>query len=165
MLVFFLTFSISGNLFSQNEKFKAAFIYNFTKYVEWSAIDKDGYFIIGVYGSTEVARHLNVVANKMKVGNQPIKVKVFKTVADVEKCHLLYVPNNKSKELNSIVQLPHLKSTLIVGDRSETISFGAGISFYTNDGEVKFEVSKNNIDKAGLKVNPALLILGKANTM
>lgn len=149
-------------LSAQQEKFKAVFIFNFTKYIEWSPADKQGDFIIGVIGSTEITKHLISVAQKMKVGNQPIVVKQYRSVEEVDRCHLLYISPDKSVELNKAILKFVNKNTLIITDKNGLIKQGSGINFYSDEGELKFEVSKNNIEKTGLKINPALLILGKS---
>jgi hypothetical protein len=147
--------------FSQDEKFKAVYLYNFTKYIEWSAPSKQGDFVIGVLGNSDIFEPLKVVAEKMKVGNQPIVVKRFNSPDEIGRCQLLFVPENKINQL-SIILAKSISNILIVSDKKGMISQGSGICFYMDNTELKFEVSKPNIEKQGLKVNPALLVLGKS---
>lgn len=159
-LIVFLSFSIS--VLAQQEKFKAVLIFNFTKYIEWSPEEKQGNFIIAVVGSQEMVKHLEIIASKMKVGNQPIEVKYYNSFAEIGKCHLVYISPYKSNEVNSQLN-KNSKSLLIVTDKNGMIQQGSGINFFSKNGEVKFEISKNNIEKNGLKINPALLLLGKSS--
>lgn len=155
--------AISINLHSQQERFKAVFIFNFTKYIEWSASDKQGDFVIGVIGTTAIVKDLEVIARKMKVGNQPITIRQFRTVDEVERCHLLYISPDRSNDLAKALIKFSSRNTLIITDKHGMIKQGSGINFYSDEGEVKFEISKNNIEKNGLKINPTLLLLGKSS--
>ena len=152
------TFSV----YSQQERFKAVFIFNFTKYIEWSPAERQGDFIIAVVGNTPMIKDLDMIARKMKVGNQPIVVRQYRSVEEIERCHLLYIAPDKSNEIMKATLKFASKNTLIVTDKNGLIKQGACINFYSDEGEVKFEVSKNNIEKYGLKVNPTLLLLGKS---
>ena len=161
-IIFFLFFALMHlHVFSQQEKFKAVFIFNFTKYIEWSATSKQGDFVIGVIGSSEIVQHLELVARKMKVGNQPITVRQYKTIEEIDRCHLLYITPDKSNEIAKASIRFANKNLLIISDKNGMIKSGSGINFYSDGGEVKFEISKVNIEKNGLKINPALLLLGK----
>ena len=161
ILFVFTLLLLSASAFSQQEKFKAIYIYNFTKYLEWSPSYKEGNFVIGIIGNSEISNHLEIVAQKMKVGNQPIVVKRYNSIEDIDKCHLLFISFDKSSELKSILEKMENKNTLVVTDKNGMGKQGSGINFYNDDGELKFEISKQNIEKAGLKISPALLILGK----
>jgi hypothetical protein len=149
-------------LHAQEEKFKAVLLFNFTKYIEWSPADKQGYFIIAVVGSQEMTRHLEIIAEKMKVGTQPIMVRYYSSAKEVEKCHMVYLSPYKSDEFSTLIQkFPH-NNVFFVTDKNGMIGQGSCINFYSKNGEVKFEISKENINKTGLKINPALLMLGKS---
>jgi hypothetical protein len=162
LIFLFLTLLVFFQSFAQEEKFKAVLLFNFTKYIEWSPADKQGYFIIAVVGSQEMTRHLEIIAEKMKVGNQPIMVRYYSSASEVEKCHMVYLASFKSSEFNTLIQkFPH-NNMFFVTDKNGMIGQGSCINFYSKNGEVKFEISKENINKTGLKINPALLILGKS---
>jgi hypothetical protein len=49
------------------------------------------------------------------------------------------------------------RNTLIITERNGLISKGAGINFVMNDGKQKFQLSKINLQKSGLKVNAELV--------
>lgn len=159
--ILFLYFNFL-NSNGQEEKFKAVFIFNFTKYIEWAPSNKQGDFVIGVLGNSEIVRHLEVVASKIKVGNQPITVKKFNSVDEVEHCQLLYITPERSADLPKAIQKFINKNTLIVTDKNGLIKQGSCINFFSDEGEVKFEISKTNIEKNGLKINPTILLLGKS---
>lgn len=88
---------------AQNEKFKALFMYNFTKYVEWPVASKSGNFVVGVLGNSPISDELKVIAAKQKIGTQTMVVKVCANVADTEGCQMLYIPSSKSDLLADLM--------------------------------------------------------------
>lgn len=74
-LLFLFVSSIATN--AQNEKFKALFLYNFIKNIEWPQAYKQGDMIIGVMGNTPIIKELETITSSQKAGNQMMKVKVF----------------------------------------------------------------------------------------
>ena len=147
---------------AQNEKFKALFLYNFTKYIEWPASQRQGDFIIGVIGSSPLAKELETIAGKQKVGSQNIVVKVFASVDAIENCQIVYLPTNKSSQIGAVVAKLSGKATLIISDKEGLALQGAGINYISDGDKLKYEVNRGTIEKKGLSVSNALLSLGIA---
>jgi hypothetical protein len=160
LLIFTLGFCALQLVHAQNEKFKALFMYNFTKYIEWPASVRQGDFVIGVLGNSSLTKELETIASKQKVGSQAIVVKVFNDVKDIDNCHILYISPGKSSVINSAVDKLNGKSTLIISDKNGLALQGAGINYVSDGDKIKYEINKKNIDKHGLTVNSALLALG-----
>lgn len=159
-LLLFLGFIGLSNTDAQNEKFKALFMYNFTKYIEWPAIQRQGNFVIGVLGNSAITPELETIAGKQKVGSQNIVVKTFATVDKVENCQILYLPASKSSQIGQVVAKLSGNSTLIVADKSGLALQGAGINYVMDGDKLKYEINKKNIESRGLTVSNSLLSLG-----
>ena len=160
LLLFLCALFFIAGASAQNEMFKALFMYNFTKDIDWPDSYKQGDFVIGVLGNSEIIAELNKIAQKKKVGGQQIKVKKFTAVNDIEKCNILYLPENKSSQLSAALEKLTDKPTLIITDKPGLAQEGAGINYVTVDGGQKFEINRNNIQARGLKINSFLLSLG-----
>jgi len=158
LVILILLISISG--FSQNEKLKVTFIYNFTKYISWPAELSQGNFIIGVFGSPEMSGELKSVAETRKVGTRSIEVLDFASVGGLQKCHLVYVPENKKADLDKVLEKYNSQAVVVVADVAGSIQKGAAINFIMVDGKQNFEVRKANVEKNGIKVSSQLLNLG-----
>ena len=148
--------------YGQNEKFKAMFIYNFTKYIEWPKAMRSGDFVIGVYGNSSVAAELQQIAAKQKVGNQTIKIKILDALADIKNCHILFISNSKSSSLVNILTNLGKANTLVVTEKDGLIRLGSGINFVMDGNKLNYEINKANIQKQGLTVSQSLLSLGIA---
>lgn len=99
----FILFAAMGNVWAQDEMFKALFMYNFTKDIEWPSAYTQGDFVIGVLGSSPIIAELEKIAQKKKVGNQPIVVKQFSSANSISKCNMIYLPPNKSSQLSAVI--------------------------------------------------------------
>ena len=104
---------------AQDAKYKALFISNFTKNIEWPASDKSGDFIICVVNQNEVLSQLKTSTNGKTVGTQPISVVGVKSIDEVSKCHIIYLSfaDSKADKLESAKAKLGGSASLIVTDR------------------------------------------------
>jgi hypothetical protein len=147
-------------VWAQKEKFKALFIYNFIKNVEWPAQSKSGQFTIGVIGNQTIASELQTIAQTQKAGGLPIKVENFSSVNEASNCQLVYLASAKSGMLGNMVSLTNGKAILIVGDGKDLATKGAGISFVIDGEKLKFDICRKHIESHGLKCSASLMNLG-----
>lgn len=151
---------VSRNGFSQNEKFKALFMYNFTKYIEWPQEYQHGDFTIGVFGSSPIVTELEMIASKRKADDQTIVVQQFNSVNDVRRCHILYIPPNKSASLQEILVKINGDPTLVITDSPGLAHKGSSINYVLKGSQQDFEINKKKIEAVHLKINSTLLSLG-----
>lgn len=145
---------------AQDDKFKALFIYNFTKMVEWPADQKSGDFVIGIIGNTTIASEISGL-NK-KVVNQPIVVKEISDAGGITDCHILFIGSSSSAQLAGAIAKVGGKPTLVVSDAAGLCSKGSGINFVKSDSGIDYEYNLANITKQGLNVSLDFKSLGKA---
>jgi YfiR/HmsC-like len=148
--------------FSQDDRFKALFMYNFTKYLEWPTDKQSGSFIIGVFGTSAIQNELEVIAEKKKVGTQDILVKQVNTPAEIKSCNFVYIPENKSVKAQEILNSWSGSGTVIITDKPGLAKTFSGINYVQVNGKQSFEINKKNLEKQGVKVNSVLLSLGIA---
>ncbi|RLD62286.1 MAG: YfiR family protein [Bacteroidetes bacterium] len=159
ILFIFLFLSLTtSKVFSQEIKFKAIFIYNFTKHFEWPPNAKTGDFVIGVVGKSQLYDKLSQMTTGKKAGNQPIVVKKFRSTKELTQCHILFISefnsgtNSMKTALAKIGNFP----TLIVTEKEGMAYKNAAINFVIKDQKMQFEMNTSNIAKCGLKVSKYL---------
>ncbi len=156
---FVLFYMISqGELKAQEDMFKALFMYNFTKDIEWP--DKSGDFVITVLGNSPIIEELKKIAAKKKVGNQMIKVKSVNNANEIGHAHIVYIVPSKSSQLNEVVSKLQNKPVLLISDKPGLAKQGSGINYVKIDGKQKFEINPSKIKGSGLKLNSFLTSLG-----
>lgn len=146
----------AGTVFCQDYKLHKVYIYNFTKYIQWPSEMQSGDFIIGVLGKSTMVEELQAIAASRTVGAQKIVVKEFANASDVDNCHVIFIPTNKSSSLGDLVTKFAGKPTLIITEKSGLGKQGSNINFVLVDGKLKYELNKDAIDKTGLKVSAEL---------
>lgn len=147
---------------AQDEMFKALFMYNFTKDIEWPPSHRTGEFVIQVVGSSPIVDELQKIASAKKVGSQPIVVKKINSASEITKCNMLVITPGKSTELTTILKAVAGQPILIVSDKEGLAKAGSCINLIKIDGKQKFEINTKAIAAQGLKVTSFLTSLGIA---
>jgi hypothetical protein len=155
VLVLQMLFLIS-TAFAQSEKLHTVFIYNFTKHIEWPQEYRQGDFIIGVLGSSPIVAELEQLASTRSVAGQKIVIEKFKNADEITKCHIIYIPQSKSDEIDAVISAVKDFSTLIVTDKKGMARAGAAINFIVEGSKQKFELKRSNATKYGLKISSDL---------
>src|SRR5271157_6586502 len=106
LCLFLIALFVFHSIYSQTEipKAQSIFIYNFTRLIEWPESFKNGDFVIGVIGNSDVYGELQAYTAGKKVAMQNIVVKKFKDLSEIDNCHILFVSYNKSSILPDILK-------------------------------------------------------------
>lgn len=143
---------------------KAAFLYNFAKFVDWPATAFSGEsspFIIGVLGDDPFGDTLDKTVEGKAIGDRKIMVRRFKQAADIKDCHILYVSRSEKKQFDKICERLDKTNTLTVGDTEQFVQRGGMINFVIEEKKVRLEINPDAADRAGLKVSSKLLQLAR----
>ena len=140
---------------------KAAYLYNFGRYVEWPG-EGPKEFVIGVVGDSPLVAPLGTIAGSKKINGQTIVVRRFKSEKDFQQCQLLFVPAGQDAKLSTaLLKKARESATLIVGEEPNFALKQGHIGFYADQNSVKFEINSGSAEKAGLKISSKLLSLGR----
>ena len=145
---------------AQDEKFKALFMYNFTKYIEWPQSKQSGDFVIGVIGSPAIVGELNAIAQRKTVGSQAIKIKEISSSDEMAKMHIVYVAEGKSDDAAAIAGKIKGKGVVLITDKPGFAQSTSGINYIKKDGKQSFEVNQKHLTDEGVKVSAQLMALG-----
>lgn len=141
---------------------KAAFIYNFTKFVEWNEeAENSPAFVIGVLGESPIYDALQDIAKTKKINNKTIEVvKCVAAKPENCKCHILFIPENTEPSIfKEYCKTPSLKNALIISEKQGSLDKGSAINFLIIDNRIRFEISMNTLNKCHLKASSQLLKL------
>lgn len=152
-----ILFSAPRKSFAQYEKFKALYIYNFTKRIDWPEEQKKGNFVMGVLGKGAIVKHLKDFTENRKVINQEIAVKQFDDLSQLDSCHLLFITAKHKDQIPFIVNQYADAPMLIV---SEVSGSEACINFRETEKALLFEINATRIRNKNLKVSQSLINLG-----
>ena len=139
---------------SREAKVKAAYVYNFLKYVEWSeSIKGKGLLTICVSARDEFKTFLEQLVQNRTAAGKKLRVESL-TQAALQRCDVAYIQKNIDESLI-------LPSILIISNMGSPYVRESGIVLFSEDHKVKFMVDLNNVQSAGLKLSSELLKLAK----
>lgn len=138
---------------------KAAFIYNFTKFVEWPAgsfSNATSPLVIGVCGKSPLREELQAVAQDHKVNGRSIEVRLIQTVAEAGTVHLLFVGSAEEGQAANILAAIQASAVLTVGESEKFTSAGGMIRFVREADKVRFRINVDAAGRAGLRISAQL---------
>lgn len=136
---------------------KAAYIYNFARFVEWPAGTAGGPIRIGVLGHGDLASPLEETVRGKSVGGRAIKITPIASAAEAECCEILLIEHSESKHEKEIAQALAGKPVLTVSDEEGASRNGVIIAFQLVDESVRFQINQDAATRAGLKISSQLL--------
>ena len=164
-----LFFNATKEVLSQNDErmeypVKLAFLYNFTKFVEWppdSYRDASAPLRICVAGSDPFSDDLIRALQTRSVGGRRVEIKTLKSSDGLEGCQLVFVPATEKKRAAGIVASLNGSSALTVGESAGFTELGGIINLAVEDNKVRIEVNVEAAERARLKISSRLLVLAR----
>jgi len=145
---------------------KAAFLFNFTRFIHWPATAytaNDAPFVIGIIGNDPFGTYLDDIVKGEEVDGHRIIVRRYRDVADVMDCQLLFVSSADPVRLKEIL-LPIVKQNILtVGDAERFIDAGGIVRFFKEQNRIKMEVKLAAAKSAQLEISAKLLKVALVN--
>src|SRR5437899_6860845 len=146
---------------------KAAFLYNFAKFVEWPAdafADPHAPIVLGVVGEDPFGSVLDKIVLGKTVNGRGLVIKRLKPGSDLRNCHILFVSSSERKHMSQILESLQGSSVLTVGETDRFAQSGGVINFIFEENKVRFEINSETAARAGLKISSKLLALARIVT-
>jgi hypothetical protein len=143
-------------------KLKAAFLYQFTNYVDWpsGAFSDGGTLLIGILGKDSFGASLNALEKKTVKGRRLV-VKRSSTVEDLRSCQIVFVSASEGQRMAQIAAGLKGSNALLVGELDGFAQKWGMINFVSDGNKVRFEVNLEAAKRAGLQLSGRLLKVAK----
>ncbi len=141
---------------SPEYKVKAAYLYNFVKYVEWPDTVK-GPIRICVAGQNPFGTVLDDLVRNERVRDLTLSVEVIP--GPLQDCHVVFMP--KTSKMQAYIRAAAGTPTLMVGETDDFINLGGMINFTLEQGKVRFEINRAAAERAKLRISSRLLLLAR----
>lgn len=141
---------------------KAAFLYNFAKFVEWppgAFSDPRQPLEICVFGQDPFGHALGDVLFGKTIGEHPVSLGYAKQAPDLAGCQIIFLTTTETSRLPEVLGSPHIRNVLIVGESEGFAAAGGTIQFVLDQNRVRFVINPDAADRAGLKISSKLLAL------
>ena len=139
---------------------KAAFLYHFTKYMEWppGAFASAGPgIVLGVLGVDPFQGAVEDVIRDRTVEGRPLSWKRFEDPPRPGECHVLFIGSAEQARLNKALDRLKTLPILTVGE-SEAFGRAGGIAWFRLEGnKLRFAINLDAARRAGLKISSRLL--------
>lgn len=138
---------------------KAAYLYNFGKFVEWpaEAVAVDDSFPICVLGRDPFGASFDATVAGESINGKKVVVRRIAKAQDALACRILFISNSEESQLKEIMAALDKASVLTVSDIPQFARRGGMIQFVVEANRVRFEVNLTMADRAGLILSSELL--------
>ena len=139
---------------------KAAFLFNFTKFINWPHADASSKLTVCVVSAKEVGRALEVVTRGKSVDARQVVVQQLSFPAALETCQLLFI-GSSGKKMEEILMEAKKFPIVTVGEDEKFLRRGGMINFVLEDGKLRFQINTDAVGLAGINISSKLLSLAK----
>lgn len=140
------------------ENVMAVYMFNFTKFLEWTGTDQE-YFYITVLGKSKITEPLRKIAEKENVSGKKIIVGEIKDIGQLKKCNMLFIASDDMDVIPAIIKKTAENQLLTISNAKGFAEKGVCINFIVADEKMKFEINRRAIEKTGVVINSRLLSL------
>jgi len=145
---------------------KAAFLFNFAKFVEWpqSTFSNDTATIdIGVYGHNPFGKELDKIVLGRTVKDRSISIRYSDYIDDLLDCQLIFVGTHEKQDTELTLDMLKGKSILTVSDAPDFIRSGGMIALFMDKNKVRFGINAEIANQEGLSISSKLLKLARSS--
>ncbi len=149
---------------NQEHVVKAAFIYNFAKFVDWpnGALERpDSPIVIGIVGKDPFGQTIDRAIQGKSIGGRGLVVKRFAWDADLKGCQILFIGTSEKGKFGQLAGILKGAPVLTIGESPGFAGHFGIINFIMEDGRVRFEINADAAKRARLNVSSKLLSLAK----
>jgi hypothetical protein len=141
---------------------KAAFLYNFSKFLDWptdSFSNPSDPFVVGIYGADPFGNYLVETISGEKALGRPMIIQRFTDLNETRKCQILFinVPGKTSEAIEAVKG----SGVLTVSDDPAFCALGGIIGFYTENATIRLQINMNAAKEANLAISSKLLRISK----
>jgi len=143
---------------------KAAFVYNFTQFVDWPAgafAGPDAPFVVAIVGDDPFSGAIEEAMDGQSVNGRPIAVRHFASAKQIERCQLLIVPASQQAAAPVILAKIANAPVLTVGDGDSFMAQGGAIRLFQQGARVRFELSPDVMAAARVVPGAKLMKLAR----
>ena len=144
------------------QEVKAAYLYNFAKYVEWpTSASPEPQWVIGVLGDADFGDVLEKTLSGKSVRERPFVARRLQDPQEAAHVHILFIGAAEAPRLPAILKSLEASRALTVSDIDGFAEKGGMIGFRIDGKKVRFDISPQTATRAGLRISSQLLALAR----
>ena len=170
--VAFVVFQITGprRLAAQQRQvgeddLKAAFLYNFAKYVEWPPSAFAGIspetFRLCVVADPPFVKLVQDIVTAETIDDRPVVLLTPEGAEEARECHILFIGGDERNRTPALLSAVQRSPVLTVGDGVEFLRLGGIVGFVRDGTRVRFDVNIAVARRVGLAISSRLLRIAR----
>jgi hypothetical protein len=139
---------------------KAAFVYNFIKFVTWPSGEEPagGAMQLCILGDLPDAAPFDDIDGQEIMGKR-LHIVHLREPLEARNCQALFLSSSLSRRLPDTLELLRGRPVLTIGDTNGYAQRGVMINMYLENKRVRFEINAESAGLAGLRISTKLLSL------
>jgi len=142
---------------------KAAFLFNFTKFITWPPSDPSGTapkLTVCIVSAKQVAEAMAAATKGKSVDGRQVVVQELSSPANLGTCQLVFI-GSQGKRTEEILGAAKRFPIVTVGEDEKFLRRGGVINFVLEGGKLRFEINTDAASRAGVSISSKLLSLAK----
>ena len=143
---------------------KAAFLYNFGKFVSWPADeikDSEKPFVLCILGQDPFGPLMDQMVLGKPVQDRQLAVRRPTTAAETNGCNILFISQSEKERVSSVLQALDARSVLTVSEVDQFLEHGGIINFRNDQNKIRFDINVTAAERGKLKISSQLLKLAR----
>jgi hypothetical protein len=138
---------------------KAAFLYQFGRYVEWPAerARSGSAFVICVLGQDPFGPALDEIARGKSISGHAVAIRRIVEPSELRDCQILFVSRSEDDRLPAILKTLEGRMVLTVGEGTQFTRRGGMVAFTMENRKVRFAINLAAAEAAKLRLGAQLL--------
>ena len=142
---------------------KAAFLLNFTKFIEWPQgvfAASDSPFTICILGKDPFGQALDQIVAGESVNGRKLEVRRIGQAPEPQACQVVFVASGEKEVRRTLSGLRN--GVLTVGEGENFMREGGMIAFVIENRRVRFDIDQSAAERAGLRLSSKLLSVARS---
>lgn len=139
---------------------KAAYLYNFTKYIEWpqgAFASASAPIVIGILGDDPFGRLLEETVRGRTSQGRPVTIRRGRRVDDLRDCQIVFISASEKPAIDATLAILAQRRVVTVCDTGPLFDRGVMIRLMLADATVQFEVRLDAAEGVGVRFNSRML--------
>ena len=157
------TSTLGGEVGTREYQLKAAFLYNFAKFVEWpgqTSADNGNGFVLCLLGKDPFGTALDTIEGKLVKG-RPIQILAIAGGQSVSDCDMAFVGADDARRVSELLEPMQGLAILTIGEAENFTERGGMIRLLIESNKVRFDINNQAANDHGLRISSQLLKLAK----
>ena len=140
---------------------KAAYLLNFTRYVEWprTSLPAEAPLEICILGDDPFGEAIDRAIRGQRSQGRPVTVRRIESDEGAYRCHLVFVTDESWNRWRTLVASLTSRGILTVGNSGQFSRDGGVIGFVISNETVRFAINLKAMERSGLKISSRMLSL------